>query len=254
MIRRLVGSRKRSDVGTHPAAGWSACACRRRLLPGRGAGPWLARSGSPATAAAASSAYLAPRTIPVLRSSSASSRLPSAYCSRSRPSSLSLSASPAGARGTPVGCWPEAESPVTRSLAARSGPGRAHDDSGAVRDDLSELLADLGRVESHRDHGIPAQQLGVLDHPVDRMPAAVFEQLGVLADLALPHRAEARAERLGDTHAADYQAEGKAEIGVDDHAGELEAGSYGKLAWRGVTHGSNLNEAALVVARLRGWL
>src|SRR5258706_15285703 len=71
MTSRLVGSRKRSDVGTQPPAARSACARRRRLLPGRGAGPWLARSGSPETAAAASSAYPALRTMPVLRSSSA---------------------------------------------------------------------------------------------------------------------------------------------------------------------------------------
>ena len=71
-----------------------------------------------------------------------------------------------------------------RRAPLASGAG---DDRRAVGHDLGELLAHLRGVEPHRDDRVRAQQPRVLDHAVDRVPAAVLEQLGVLGHLALAH-------------------------------------------------------------------
>ena len=65
--------------------------------------------------------------------------------------------------------------PALRALQLHRGP---------VGDDLGELLADLRGIEADGDDRIGAHKLGVLDHAIDRMPARVLEQPGVLRDLA----------------------------------------------------------------------
>ena len=110
--------------------------------------------------------------------------------------------------------------------------GGPDDDRGAVGHDFSQLLVDLGGVEAHRDDRVRAEQQRVFDHAVDGVAAGVLEQLGVLRHLALAQRGEPGAERLGETHAADDDAEGQPEVALDDRARQPEAGRDGKPGGR----------------------
>jgi len=95
-------------------------------------------------------------------------------------------------------------------------------DRRAVGHYLGELLAYVGGVEPHRDDRGRAQQPRILDHPVDRVPPAVLQQLGVLGHLALAHRLQSCAHRPEGAHAAHDQAEGEAKIPLDPHAVQLQ--------------------------------
>src|SRR4051795_1417622 len=59
-----------------------------------------------------------------------------------------------------------------------SGDAIAGHDRGPVGEDLGQPLADLGGVEADRDDRVRAEQPRVGDHPVQRVAAAVLEQLG----------------------------------------------------------------------------
>src|SRR5438270_12218815 len=60
--------------------------------------------------------------------------------------------------------------------------------------DLRPSLAHLRRVEAHRHDRVRALGLGLLDHPVDHLLAAVVERLRHSLQLGADHRLQARAE------------------------------------------------------------
>ena len=81
------------------------------------------------------------------------------------------------------------------------------DDGRAVRHDLRHRPGQLGAVEAHRDHRVPAHQRGVLDEPVERLAAGVLEERRVLLDLAAAERAEPGDEVAREPAAADDEPE-----------------------------------------------
>src|SRR5271155_1556026 len=73
----------------------------------------------------------------------------------------------------------------TTKMTAKTGfmlclRGLSECDHRAVGDDLGQGVADFGGVEAHGDYPFAADQLRVLDHPVQRVSATVLDQSGVL--------------------------------------------------------------------------
>src|SRR5258708_37161669 len=67
----------------------------------------------------------------------------------------------------------------------------------AVGDDLGDQVGDLVGVEAHRDNGVCAPVSGRLLESLDRVVAAVGQQLRVALSLAADDRAQARADVSG---------------------------------------------------------
>src|SRR3954468_13589350 len=66
------------------------------------------------------------------------------------------------------------------------------DCGGAVSHDLAHVLADLRGVETHHDDGVRSHRGRVAHQPVHRLPASLFQELGVFVDLPAGDGAQAR--------------------------------------------------------------
>src|SRR5215207_10980793 len=93
------------------------------------------------------------------------------------PGTSTSTARPANISSTPTITMPPRTNALMdaspRWLLGALGRGcvRDHDDGRAVRDDLGHRPRDLAAVKAHRDHGVGAHERGVLDEPVQGLPA-----------------------------------------------------------------------------------
>ena len=112
---------------------------------------------------------------------------------------------------------------------------------GAVGDDLGELLTDLGGVEADGDRSVGTEQARILDHPIDRVPATVLEQLGVFGYLAAAKRLERCGDAAGESHAANHESVADAQVCPNPHARKLKCRRHREVGrGGGPVHGCNV--------------
>src|SRR5215831_8811993 len=92
-----------------------------------------------------------------------------------------------------------------------NGSSLSRANSRPVRADLRPVAAHVGGVEPHRDDGVGALALGLLDHSFDHLLATVREGLRHALQLAAHQRLQPGAELRADVAGTDGQAEDLAE-------------------------------------------